>query len=245
MLLPALPRIRLRSVDRPAVNTPFGPLTFATTIGSTGLPQLPDEGFELPGGGTLARWNRPEARVELLLAPYDADLDPEVWGPLTGCQAAVWRIDALAPLGRVRFSAGLPVRLPEDAEAGWDGGQALTAITVEDRTTRLTVGGHDEEAICGAADAGEAPRGWAALIDEVHDRSASTWGVDVDHDHGISWRLPPLEPGDHCELPVIAAWAPVADRTANTWYAVMASPTVLLRRFTPDPTKRHEDPDAH
>ncbi|MFB6959098.1 hypothetical protein ACFCYB_19210 [Streptomyces sp. NPDC056309] len=238
MLLPTALRTRLRSADRSAIDTPFGPLTFTTAIGDADLPPLPDELFELPGGRTIARWIRPAARVELLLTPYDAELDPEVWGPLTDCHAAVWRIDALAPLRRVQFSVGLPVRLPEDADAGWDGGQALAAITIEDKKTRLTVGGNDEEAICGAADAGEAPRRWAALIDEVYDRSFTTWGVDFGHNHGMSWTLPPLEADDHCELPVVAAWAPVADESANTWYAVMASPTVLLRQVAAELARR-------
>ncbi|MFI9212646.1 hypothetical protein ACIGW7_31540 [Streptomyces sp. NPDC053253] len=240
MLLPTVPRTRLRSSDQPAINTPFGPLTFTTTIGNTSLPLQPDELFQLPGDRTLARWVTPGARVELLLTPYDPELDPENWGPLIDCRAAVWRIDALTPLRRVQFSAGLP----EGADGGYDGGQALAAITVEDETTRLTVGGRDEEAICGAADAGEVPRRWAALIDEVHNHSFSTWGVDYDHYHGMSWTLPPLEAGDHCELPVVAAWAPATDESANTWYAVMPSPTVLLRQVTAEPAKRADTPDA-
>ncbi|MFD5466571.1 hypothetical protein ACFWIQ_27630 [Kitasatospora sp. NPDC127059] len=229
MLLPSVPRARLRLGGRPAVDTPFGPLVFTTTIGSTALPLLPDELFGLPGGCTVARWSRPGARVELLLTPYDPGLDPENWGPLTDCRAAVWRIDARAPLGRVRFSASLPDRLPEGADAGWDGGQSLVAITVDDDSTRLTVGGMDEEAICLAA-GGEVPGRWGGLIDEVYGRSHSTWGVDLGDRHGLTWTLPPLEAGEHCELPVVAAWAPVADETANTWFAVLASPAELLRR---------------
>ncbi|MET9615668.1 hypothetical protein [Kitasatospora indigofera] len=246
MLLPAVPRTRLRCVGQPAIETPFGPLAFGTTIGNTGLPLLPDEWYELSSGRTLARWVRPEAQVELLLTPYDPGLDPEYWEPLTDCRAAVWRIDALAPIERVRFSADLPVRLPEGADAGWDGGQALAAITVEDETTRLTVGGDDEEAICCAAVVGEAPRRWAALRDEVYDRSFSTWGVDFGHHHGMSWTLPPLEEGDHCELPVVAAWAPAdaAERCANTWQAVMPSSKALLGQVTALPAQRAGAPDA-
>ncbi|WP_328485118.1 hypothetical protein [Streptomyces zaomyceticus] len=240
MLLPTVPRTRLRSSDQPAIDTPFGPLTFTTTIVNTSLPLQPDELFQLPGDRTLARWVTPGARVELLVTPHDPELDPENWEPLIDCRAAVWRIDALTPLGRVQFSAGLP----EGVDGGYDGGQALAAITVEDETTRLTVGGRDEEAICGAADAGEVPRRWAALIDEVHNHSFRTWGVDYDHYHGMSWTLPPLEAGDHCELPVVAAWAPATDESANTWYAVMPSPTVLLRQVTAEPAKRADTPDA-
>ncbi|MFF2353358.1 hypothetical protein ACFVVL_26645 [Kitasatospora sp. NPDC058115] len=191
-----------------------------------------------------ARWGTPVARVELLLTPYDPELDPGVWGPLTDCRAAVWRIDVLAPIGRLRFSAGLPLRLPEGADAGWDGGQALAAITVEDERTRLTVGGNDEEAICWAADSGEVPQRWAALIDGVDGRASSTWGVDFGHNHGLAWTLPPLEVGDHCELPVVAAWAPATDESANTWYAVMPSPSVLLRQVTARLTKRCRTPEA-
>ncbi|MEV0537197.1 hypothetical protein [Kitasatospora sp. NPDC050463] len=235
MLLPTVPRTRLRSADQPAIDTPFGPLTFTTTIGNTGLPLEPDELFQLPGDRLLARWVTPGARVELLLTPYDPELDPENWGPLTDCRAAVWRIDALSPLVRVQFSAGLP----ESVDGGYDGGQALAAITVEDERTRLTIGGNDEEAICCAADAGEAPGRWAALINEVHDRSFSTWGVDYGHYHGMS-----LEAGDHCELPVVAAWAPSADESANTWYAVMPTPTVLLNQVTAELEKRAGAPDA-
>ncbi|CAM5576781.1 hypothetical protein KAURM247S_02772 [Kitasatospora aureofaciens] len=98
-------------------------------------------------------------------------------------------------------------------------------------TTKLTLGGMDEEAICWAAGA-EVPSRWAELIEDVYDRSHSTWGVDFGHHHGMTWTLPPLEPGDHCELPVVAAWAPVTDETANTWYAVLASSTDLLRQAT-------------
>ncbi|MFE5792680.1 hypothetical protein ACFQ8C_08880 [Streptomyces sp. NPDC056503] len=238
MLLPTVPRTRLRPADQPAIDTPFGPLTFTTTIGSTRLPPRPDELFRLPGDRTLARWVTSRARVELLLTRYDPELDPENWGPLTDCRAAVWRIDALAPLGRAQFSAGLPARLPEGADGGYDGGQALAAITVEDGKTRLTIGGSDEEAICRAADTGEVPRQWAALIDEVHDHSFSTWGVDYGQYRGMSWTLPPLEAGDHGELPVVAAWAPAADESANTWYAVKSTPTVLLGRVTTEPAKR-------
>ncbi|WP_143060328.1 hypothetical protein [Streptomyces sp. TLI_105] len=118
MLLPTLPRTRLRSSDQPAIDTPFGPLTFTTTIGNTSLPLQPDELFQLPGDCTLARWVTPGARVELLLTPYDPELDPENWGPLIDCRAAVWRIDAFTPLGRVQFSAGLP----DGADGGYDGG---------------------------------------------------------------------------------------------------------------------------
>ncbi|MFI5533055.1 hypothetical protein ACIA8O_31405 [Kitasatospora sp. NPDC051853] len=243
MLLPTVPRTRLRSADQPAIETPFGPLTFATSVGSTGLPLRPDEQFHLPGDRTLARWVTPEARVELLLTPYDPELDPGNWGPLTGCRAAVWRIDALVPLGRVQFSAGLSEPLPEGADGGYDGGQVLAAVTVEDETTRLTIGGNDEEAICWAAEAGEAPRRWAALMDEVHRSSFSGWGVDYVRSKGMSWTLPPLEAGDHCELPVVAAWAPAADETANTWYAVMPSPTALLEQVTAEPTERADAPD--
>ncbi|MFE6868173.1 hypothetical protein ACFVFS_16610 [Kitasatospora sp. NPDC057692] len=236
MLLPAAPRVRLSPPFRPTVDTPFGPLAFETALGDTALPPQPDELFVLPdgsGGPTgrlIARWTRPAARVELLLTAYDPDLDPGAWGPLTDCRAAVWRIEARAPLTGVRFSASLPQPLPEGADSGWDGGQALAAFTVEDERTRLTVGGNDEEAICGAAEAREAPRRWAALLDEVYERTFSGWGVDATGGPAMTWRLPPLEAGDHCELPVVAAWAPVEDETANTWYAVMPSPTVVLRQ---------------
>ncbi|MFJ8133786.1 hypothetical protein [Streptomyces hydrogenans] len=60
----------------------------------------------------------------------------------------------------------------------------------------------------------------------------------------MAWTLPPLEAGDHCELPVVAAWAPVADETANTWHAVMSSPTVLLSQVTSVSAQRADAPDA-
>ncbi|MFB7428261.1 hypothetical protein ACFC0K_33760 [Streptomyces hydrogenans] len=240
MLLSTLPHTRLRSVVQPAIDTPFGPLSFSTTIGSSGLAPRPDELFQLPGDRMLARWTAPGARVELLLTPYDPELDLESWGPLTDCRAAVWRIDARTRLGRVRFTA----ELPKGCAGGYDGGQALAAITVEDENTRLTIGGSDEEGICRAAGRGEVPARWAELIEEVHDPSSSTWGVDYGHYQGMSWTLPPLEPGDHCELPVVAAWAPAADETANTWYAVMPSPTVLLSQVTSVSAQRADAPDA-
>ncbi|WP_328953216.1 hypothetical protein [Kitasatospora purpeofusca] len=246
MLLPTVPRTRLRSANQPAIDTPFGPLAFSTTIGNTSLSLLPDELFELSRGRTVARWVHPAAHVELLLTPYDPELDPEHWEPLTDCRAAVWRIDALTPIERVRFSAELPARLSEGADAAWDGGQALAAITVEDDNIRLTVGGNDEEAICYAAAEDEVPRRWAALSGEAYDRSFSTWGVDFGDHHGMSWTLPPLDAGDHCELPVVAAWAPAeaAEKCANTWYAVMPSPTVLLRQVAAELAKRADAPDA-
>ncbi|WP_306327095.1 hypothetical protein [Streptomyces venezuelae] len=240
MLLPALPRTRLRSSAQPAIDTPFGPLTFVTTIGNATLPPRPDELFQLPGDRTVARWATPGARVELLLTPHDPELDPENWGPLTGCRAAVWRIDALARLERVRFSAGLP----QGTGGGYDGGQALAAITVEDEKTRLTIGGNDEEAICQAAGAGEVPRRWAALTDEAHDHSCGTWGVDYGAYDGLSWTLPSLEAGEHCELPVVAAWAPATDESANTWYAAMPSPTLLPNRATGEAPPRADVPGA-
>ncbi|MFF7454477.1 hypothetical protein [Kitasatospora sp. NPDC008115] len=230
MLLPAFPRTPLKPVERPAITTPFGPLTFTTTLGGAALPPLPGELFELPGGGLIARWSHPSARVELLLAAYDPELDPETWGPLTGCQAAVWRIDALAALTRVRFEASLPPELPEGADAVWDGGQALAAVTVEDERTRLTVGGHDEEAMCWEGETRERPRRWAALLDDVYARSFNGWGVDFGDHHGMTWTLPPLEAGEHCELPVVAASGLADDETENTWCAVGPSSTFLLRQ---------------
>ncbi|MEV7026709.1 hypothetical protein [Kitasatospora sp. NPDC093558] len=230
MLLPTVPRTRVWSVAKPVMDTPFGAVTFATTIGGATLPPLPDELFELPGGRTVARWKHHAARVELLLTPYDPELDPDEWGQLTDCRAAVWRIDAASPLRKVTFAARLPERLPDGADAGWDGGQALAAITVDDDTTRLTLGGHDEEGICHAATQGEVPCRWAELTGEVYRNSCTGWGVDFGDHHGMTWNLPPLEAGDHCELPVVAAWTAAEDDTANTWYAVLPSPTVLLRQ---------------
>ncbi|SDT41349.1 hypothetical protein SAMN05216371_2209 [Streptomyces sp. TLI_053] len=144
----------------------------------------------------------------------------------------------------MRFSAELPVPLPEGADWGYDGGQALAAITVEDDETRLTVGGNDEEAICWAAEAREVPRRWAALIDEPYRSSSGAWGVDYGPSPGMSWTLPPLAAGEHCELPVVAAWAPAADDSANTWYAVMPSPTVLLRQAAAGAATRADAPDG-
>ncbi|KOV25427.1 hypothetical protein ADK60_22910 [Streptomyces sp. XY431] len=84
MLLPTVPRTSPRSAVEPSIDTPFGPLAFATTIGNTVLPQLPDELFELPGDRTLARRVTPGATVEMLINPYGPELDPDTWGPLTG-----------------------------------------------------------------------------------------------------------------------------------------------------------------
>ncbi|WP_031071782.1 hypothetical protein [Streptomyces sp. NRRL WC-3742] len=232
MLLPTVPRTRAHgSATRPSVDTPFGPLTFTTTLDGTTLPPVPDALFALPGTGrTLARWTTHATTVELLLTPYDADLDPETWSPLTAAHAAVWRIETRSALARVRFTAALPRHLPDGADAYWDGGQSLAAVTVEDRHTRLSLGGDDEVVLCEAAGS-TTPSHWAALIDEAYDRTNTTWGIDFgDSRHGITWRLPPLNPGDHCELPVVTAWTDADDDTENTWYAVTASSAHLLRQ---------------
>ncbi|MFJ9948811.1 hypothetical protein [Kitasatospora sp. NPDC091207] len=41
----------------------------------------------------------------------------------------------------------------------------------------------------------------------------------------------------------MAAWAPAADESANTWYAVTPSSTVLLRQVTAELAKRADAPD--
>ncbi|MFI6155625.1 hypothetical protein ACIBCA_23400 [Kitasatospora sp. NPDC051170] len=232
MLLPTVPRTRIHGpTARPSVDTPFGPLTFTTTLDGTTLPPVPDQLFRLPGEGrTIARWTTHATTVELLLTPYDADLDPDTWSPLTAAHAAVWRIETRSALTRVRFTAALPRHLPEDVETYWNGGQSLAAVTVEDHHTRLSLGGDDEVVLCEAA-GNTTPRHWAALIDEAYEGANTTWGIDFGGDHhGITWRLPPLNPGDRCELPVVTAWTDAADETENTWYAVMASSAALLRQ---------------
>ncbi|MFB7837204.1 hypothetical protein [Streptomyces sp. NPDC056056] len=60
----------------------------------------------------------------------------------------------------------------------------------------------------------------------------------------MSWTLPPLEGGDRCELPVAAAWSSANGESANTWYAVMPSPTVLLRQVTAEAAKLADTRDA-
>ncbi|MFJ9691969.1 hypothetical protein [Kitasatospora sp. NPDC101183] len=232
MLLPAVPRTRVlpHPTGRPAVDTPFGPLTFTTTLDGTTLPPVPDELFALPGDGrTLARWTTHATTVELLLTPYDAALDPEVWSPLIASHAAVWRVETRSALAHVRFTATLPRHLPEGADASYDGGQSLAAVTVEDERVKLSIGGDDDVALCEAAGS-TTPRHWAPLVDEAYERTNTSWGIDYGRYHGITWRLPPLRPGDHCELPVVVAWSDAADDTANTWYAVTASSSYLLAR---------------
>ncbi len=230
--LPALPRLTCHPAVQPRIATPLGDLTFSAALSNRQLPAVPDTLSRLPSGALIAHWTEPAADLELLVTRYDPDLDPDHWAPLTDCWAAVWRVQARTALPRVQLSATLSP-LPSGVDSGFDGGQALAAITFDNSDTKLTLGGPDEEDIClGAADSSALATRWGRLVDRVYATTRDLgWGVDYGNNEGLEWTLPSMEQGDRCLIHVVVAWSPPTnEEDANTWFAVATTPENIIRQ---------------
>ncbi|WP_371476806.1 hypothetical protein [Kitasatospora sp. NBC_00315] len=232
-LLPAVPGTAESVAFDPSVVTPLGVLRFDGTVDYWRLPTLPRTVRRLPGGDLLFRWEHEIAVLELLLRRLEP---PSFEGmlPLADCWGAVWRVTALRPLSRVELSASFHA-VPEGVQSGYDGAQALAAVSLWNTETLLTLGGPDEEDICSRAEYdADLPRRWAALLGEVYERSPRMkWGVDyLDDDRGLRWALPPMEQGEHCVLHAAVSWRnPTPDEAEDdmsTWWAVLLNPGHIL-----------------
>lgn len=149
-LLPAVPGTAESVAFDPSVVTPLGVLRFDGTVDYWRLPTLPRTVRRLPGGDLLFRWEHEIAVLELLLRRLEP---PSFEGmlPLADCWGAVWRVTALRPLSRVELSASFHA-VPEGVQSGYDGAQALAAVSLWNTETLLTLGGPDEEDICSRAE---------------------------------------------------------------------------------------------
>ncbi|WP_371616922.1 hypothetical protein [Streptomyces sp. NBC_00454] len=232
-LLPAVPRSAEPVAITPSVVTPLGVLGFGGVLDHWKVPARPRTVHRLPDGGMIFRWEHKIAELELLLRRFEPPTQDGTL-PLADCWGAVWRVGAHRLLSRVELSARVHA-VPEDVRSGYNGGQALAAVSLSNAGTVLTLGGPDEEDICSRAerDAG-LPRRWAGLLDEGGAGSPHmTWGVDyLDDNRGLRWALPPLAKGEHCVLHVAVSWrtpAPGEDEDdISTWWAVLVNPEHIM-----------------
>ncbi|MFB7613337.1 hypothetical protein [Kitasatospora sp. NPDC056181] len=233
-LLPSVPRLPGPFVPAaPNVATPLGVLEFGAVVDRRPVPRQPTSVHRLPGGALIHRWECDSVELELLLCPFEASAT-DFTVPVDACWGAVWQVYARTALRRVELSAAFRA-VPADVESGYDGTQAVAAVSLENAGTVLTLSGSDEEDICARAEAGDSvPRRWAAHLDDVYRRSPSlTWGVEyVDGHRGLTWTLPPFEPGEHAVLHAATSWrTPQPDDPEDdmsTWWAAMVQPSYLL-----------------
>ncbi|WP_406206172.1 hypothetical protein OH807_32300 [Kitasatospora sp. NBC_01560] len=238
LLLPTVPRsAALLAPVAPTVVTPVGVLEFHAGLDRRRLPGRPTRAHRLPGGAVVHRWETEAAELELLLCPFEAG-ETEFTLPVDACWGAVWQLRARTALRHVELSAGFS-GVPADVESGYDGGQAVAAVSLSNAGTELTLGGSDEEEICArAADGRALPRRWAAHLDDVYARSPRlAWGVEYLDDHrSLAWTLPPFEPGDEAVLHAAVSWRTPQpedpEDDMSPWWAVLVQPERILAAAT-------------
>lgn len=224
------------AVPWPTVMTPFG----AVRLGIEGLPRsaAPVKAELLPSGARTVRGVGDGVEVDLVCGPFEGSV-PDGYPPLDSAWGAVWHVHARRRLSAFRLSAGLD-QVPVSCTAAPDEGQHLCAVSVDDGTTELTIGGADEEALWERSRAGDhLPRWWART-------SYAPWtaGWDatqvpstgaLDRARGVFWDVPGLEPGEECVVHAAVAWSALDVERPTTWYAVDVETRWLLDELVSPP----------
>ncbi|MDF2808640.1 MAG: hypothetical protein K0S43_3586 [Cellulosimicrobium sp.] len=206
-----------------------------------GLPLIGDVRVEpepLSPGARAVRSASEIADVCLVYGPVGGTV-PEGYPPLAGAWGAVWHVRARGPVPSFRLSAALD-QVPASCTAAPDEGQHLCAVSIDDGTTELTIGGEDAEALWRRSRAADLiPRWWARLPQLPGDAERDSDGLvtagALDHARGVFWDLPGLEPGEECVVHVAVAWSARDVERPSTWYAVDVSTRRLLEELVSRP----------
>ncbi|MET8761845.1 hypothetical protein [Lentzea sp. NPDC004782] len=137
---------------------------------------------------------RSDVDHEVVAGPA-APVLPDHYPPVT-LWTATWRFPAGRPVNGFEVVAGLTTT---GAEGSPDSGYRLDAVTFENATTVLSIGGPNEE----------------QLLEEFGLES-SVWYLD---DLTLRWRLPAFEPSRDVQLALAVAWGEPSELPA-TWWAV-------------------------
>jgi len=124
----------------PRVDTPLGAVTFAVQAGTTALSGKPDTTWRLANGTLLHRWRRRAFDLELLFGPVEPQVPDHF--PAVTLWAAAWRLEARHALPGSAITAGLTGTSP-DIEGGPSSGERLDAVTLENATAVVSIGGPD------------------------------------------------------------------------------------------------------
>jgi len=201
----------------PRVDTPLGAVTFVAQAGRAALAQGPRESWRFHNGTGLSRWRTDSVDVELLLGQIEAQV-PAHFLPVT-LWAAMWRFAARHPISGLHITAAL-TDAPPDVVGGPDSGEHVDAVTLENATAVVSIGGPDTELLKSLAGS-ELPARWQSM----------EWGAEYVDNATLSWHLPDLRPAETAELTIAVAWSAPTDDPA-TWYAVDLAPGSALARLS-------------
>jgi hypothetical protein len=211
----------------PSVYTPLGEMRFLAAVGAA-LPEPADEVHQVGDDARLFSWDLAECRVELLICRPVIDLPRGL--AVADRWAAMWRVRATDATGPLSFSCSWSP-LARWREGGAETGQHLEAMTWTDGVTRVTAGTADGELLFARAAAGDllpprwaTPRVWGGRPAEELD--VARYSAD-----GLAVELPPLLPGERCQVHFTLAWAPES-ADAATWFAADLQPEAVLAGVT-------------
>src|SRR5215470_16355101 len=129
------------------IVTPAGNIRTVLTVQHNVVSSaLPCETLTLESGARLVRWSAGGTDTELLVAPLQPQLRPEMH--VDGCVAALWRVQALSPVARIEIECNWdPPRPPSEFEgaetgeflesAAWNIGALVVRIGTEDNDSLI------------------------------------------------------------------------------------------------------------
>jgi hypothetical protein len=209
----------------PFVKTPIGPCNFLLSIQDHSITDNPPtQSFLLSSGASLLCWEHSQYQAELLICSIEtlplfygrqAIIDTMPWN-VDACWAGIWRLQAHSLLSSYIFSARVfPTLSPLSSSP--NAGQYLEAHTWGDDDLQVTLGTQDYE--CLTPTSNLVPARWWPHLD---------WDIAAYLDDGISITLPPLEPGEQCQIQFLTAWGGGGSDCCDTWMAVNLLPRAIL-----------------
>ena len=199
------------TVPAPAtLQTPLGVVRLDAILdGLNVAEEPPTQTYRLPSGGWAACWHQPDFDLELLLCHPVLSLPPGM--PLTDGWAALWRLRARATIASSTFVA-IWEKGYTWTRGGPDSSEWLYAKAWDDGQTEVYIVTGDERALAAQSRRGDGlPQEWEPYFLPTAD-NFDWFFLQMVHyevgDRGIPIPLPPLEPGQQCQVHFNLSWFP-------------------------------------
>lgn len=205
------------------VRTPLGDLRLRARFGD-GAEADPTDACRIVPDGRLFVLRDDRVHAELLLVTPELDL-PHCMS-VDGCVAGVWRVRAMDRVPSCEFSCRWDPGFVWSDAHGPESGESLDAQSWSRGRIRVSVGTQDVEFLRARAIHGDRlPASWGKLLGYGEGESDPVRYVE----DGFLLSLPPLVPGDLCQVQFTVAWAEHDSDDASTWFAVDCRWEQILR----------------
>ncbi len=202
------------------IDVPCGSFALTAAINDIQITQsIAPKSYRNESGAQVTFWQNDVCRLELFRSGVSGQLYEGA--KVDGCEAAIWRLQALSDGITPRFQCAWAA-LPDEADGGPDSGQNLDALTWDIGSLCVSLGTEDSECLQEWARQEKLPARWEQLI------APNTVKYKPE---GLQVTLPALNTGEVCEVTFLAAWnTPTDDEDASTWASVKTGSRYILER---------------